>query len=119
MKLSATYQSILVICVGFLLLYLWLGHLWLLYIGLGVGVVSLLSHRVAELMVRGWEMLGRALGYVNSRIILSLIYVLIVLPMALFYRASRQKTLQMRRSGGSYWVTRDHPYRRQDLENPW
>ena len=63
---------------------------------------------VAKLFHRGWMRFAFALGYVNSRILLTLIYVLVFLPYGLVSRLFGRDPLQIRdRTSETYWNRRD------------
>lgn len=53
----------------------------------------------------GWMKIARAVGNFNARVILSLFYLIFMVPMGLFVRASRD-FLGLRRPEGSGWIAR-------------
>ena len=70
-------------------------------------VIGLFIPKVAKLFHRGWMSFAFALGYVNSRILLTVIYFLIFLPYNLVSRVLGRDPLQIRQRGGeSYWNQR-------------
>jgi hypothetical protein len=110
----------LVIVTG-LLVIAWLAKLpWLNYVAIGVGVVSILSSSVARAIEWGWFKLALALGWVNSRILLSVIYFVFLMPIAWVSRLFTKDPLDLRkRKTASLFVTRNHVYTKKDLENIW
>jgi len=75
---------------------------------------------VAAWISRGWLALARALGYVNSKILLTLIFYLFLTPLAWFYRLCHGDFLQLKpKNPDSYWTPRDHAYTKDDLEKLW
>lgn len=114
-------ESCLVITVGLLALFLWLKNPWLLRSALVVGALGAFSPWAADKIHRGWELLARALGWVNGRILLSAVFFVFLTPIAWFARRAKAMDLQLRRKpeGGSYYVERDHTYEPKDLENTW
>ena len=114
--MQASYKTTLSICVGFLVLHHFWGFEWMFYAAALVGAASLISSKVAIWIAIGWEHLGKALGYVNSRIILSAVYFLILLPMSAFYKLSKSKTLQLQKSERSYFQERNHVFAMEDLK---
>ena len=69
-----------------------------------------------------WLGLSRVLGAVMSRVILTLVFVLVITPIGALRRLLGHDTLQLRRfkSGdGSVWWTRDHLFAPSDLEKPY
>jgi len=57
----------------------------------------------------GWMRLAALLGYVNSRILLGLVYFLVITPYGLVMRLFGRDVLQRRGAApDSYWVPRKH-----------
>lgn len=73
-----------------------------------------------KLLYRGWMKFAHVLGWVNTRIILTLVYLLIMTPLALIFKVLGKDPMN-RRLGGqdSYWAKRKsklfekEDYRRQ------
>lgn len=110
--------------VGFLILSFITTREWLseglIYSAVTIGVLSLISVRMHQQILRLWFGLAKILGFVNSRIILTVVYFLILVPMAILSRLLGRITVQLKkREGESYFVTRNHKYSKADLENPW
>jgi len=73
-------------------------------------LVALFSPSWAERFNRGWMAFARALGYVNSRILLSLVYYVVMTPLGLVLRLIGQDPLRRRGARQqSYWVPRQSP----------
>lgn len=60
------------------------GWPWLL--ALALVIISLLVPRLLKPVNRGWLFIGNILGYVNTRIILGIIYLLIFTPTAFLFK---------------------------------
>ncbi len=59
---------------------------------------------------RGWFRLAAVLGYINSRILLSIVYFLVITPFGLVMRLFRRDVLRRRKSGqATYWIPRQCP----------
>ncbi len=117
---NKTYQTILVICLGLVVLAV-LAHVQpVLWLAVAVGVVALISEKLARLIERGWMIFSETLGKIMSRLLLSLIFFIILTPLALVYRLLGKDGLSLKPAGGnSLFKTRDHQYRADDLEKPW
>lgn len=112
-------KSILVITVGFTILGFFSKTDWPFYVAIAVGLAAIISNRAAELINKIWFGLAKILGYVNSRILLTIIYYLFLLPMALLSRLSKNKTIILKQQGSSYYAERNHQFEKADFENPW
>lgn len=57
-----------------------------------------------------WMRLAHALGWVNSRILLALLFYLVMTPMGLMQRLAGRDALRRRGAGSeSYWIPRSAP----------
>ena len=76
------------------------GGLLLILIGLVLPAASRIFHQ-------GWMRFAGVLGYVNSRILLSLMFYLVITPYALVMRLFGRDTMNRRGAGKqSYWIPR-------------
>ena len=69
-----------------------------------------------------WFGLGNVLGSVISKIMLSVVYLLIVLPVAIFRRFMGKDTLLLKKfkgGSGSVMRSRNHNFEASDLEKPF
>ena len=83
------------------------GHsfgVWTLWIGLPALLLSALAPRLLLRPYQGWMALGHALGWVNSHLILGLVFVLVLQPIALVMRLAGHDPLRRRssRAASSY-----------------
>lgn len=98
---------------------LWRGHLLRAEILGGAGLllvlVGLLAPRWALPFHLAWMKFAGVLGFVNSRILLSVMYYGVMTPAGFLMRmAGRDPLKRRRKSAGSYWIPR--PKTRQDRE---
>lgn len=127
MTAAEAFKTVATFCVVFILIGLWFHFrseaewaIWMISIAAGLIALSLLSSSIALILAKAWMGLGKALGWVNSRIILSVVFLFVLTPVSLVYRLVKGDTLQLRRNPGkSYFSKRKHPYRFEDLQNPW
>jgi hypothetical protein len=114
------YKTILVIVTGLIALALIFKISWLMLVALAIGIVSIFIPAAAKGIEWAWLKLAMGLGWVNSRIILSLVYFIFLLPLAWVSRMFTKDPLTLkRRKTASLFVTRDHLYTKKDLENIW
>jgi len=77
---------------------------------LALCLVALISPSWAEGFNRGWIAFAAALGYVNSRVLLSLMYYLVVTPIGIVLRLAGHDALHRRApQRESYWIPRETP----------
>jgi hypothetical protein len=116
------FQSLLVIVTGFLVLaYVFPGgrQYWVAA-AMTVGLLGLISAVTRNAVLWVWEKLALVLGWINSRILLSAVYIIFLVPIGLLFRVFKGDPLSIRRPPlDSLFVQRDHKYTREDLEHPW
>lgn len=123
------FKNILVIVIGFaaisyLVAWKWPEQVklsrWLLNSALIIGLISLISSTIAKWIEWAWLKLAMGLGWINSRIILSIIYFVFLLPIAWISRLFTKDPLMLKaRNADTLYVARDHEYKKEDLENIW
>jgi hypothetical protein len=92
------------------------------YAALGLLLIGLLFRRLAVKLSVLWLSFAAVLGAVNSKILLTVIYYLVLVPVALIYRRIHGSPMNLGRgndSQRSYWTVRDHRFEPRDLERPW
>ncbi|MGB0863575.1 MAG: SxtJ family membrane protein [Saprospiraceae bacterium] len=112
-------EAILVMVLGLLFFYFLFEKVWLLSIAFGTGMISLLIPFVGKWLVKGWLKLAEGLGWVNSRILLSIIFFLILTPIAIVSRLFKKNSLRLKNDTNSIWVERNKTYTKKDLEKMW
>lgn len=116
------YKANLTIAMGLVLLYIFAyPNRYLLYVGTAVGVVTVVWPALAQWISRGWYKLAEGLGYVNSRILLTLVFFVLLLPIALLYRLFSHNVLALHsgRTAKSLYKERNHQYVASNLKNVW
>ena len=109
-----TRQSVLMVGAVLLLIAGW--NVWkdrpLVYgiagvCGLLLILIGLVSPAASRVFYRGWMRFAGVLGYVNSRILLSLMFYLVITPYGLVMRVFGRDTMNRRGAGKqSYWIPR-------------
>jgi hypothetical protein len=119
-------KSLMVMVVGFLALYFIANYLWdkdikaFLYISVGIGVLSLMSETIANLILKIWFKFATILGWINTRIILGLVFFVFLTPFAWLQKLfSRKNYLSLKDSENKVFHTRNHQYKPEDFDNIW
>ncbi len=85
----------------------------------GIGAVLLVLGLVHPPLLKypsaAWWRFSRALGYVNARVLLSIIFFLILTPLGLFWRLTGKDPLARRRRNWSGWAV--YPVRYKDAKH--
>ncbi len=125
MSKSKIYEALLVISTGFLVLYLFgiikhgVSNEIFIYLACGIGISGIFLKPLGKIIALGWFKLADLLGFVMSKFIMAVIYIVILVPVATLYKLTKKDRLQLRRSPKTKWITREHQYSSDDLKNIW
>ena len=112
------------LALAFLLLLIWFftrheGVVYAAIIFLLVGMIWSAAMRPLAFL---WFGLSNVLGKIMSSVLLSAVYLIVVLPVAVLRRLMGKDSLRLRqwRSGtGTCFVAREHSYTSEDLKHPY
>lgn len=113
------FQTILVITLGFIGLSFLFKTEILMYIGIGIGVIAALVPVTAPYISLAWYKLGEALGWVNGKILLSVVFFIFLVPMGMIYRWTKKNALNRKDSEPTLFKVRDHQFTAKDIQDPW
>ena len=110
----------LTITAGFLVLFLLFKKDAFLYVALGVAITALVFPFFGKGIVWLWYKLAEVLGWINSRILLSLVFFLILYPVSLLYKLVTKNPLKLKeRNDNTLYQTRNHLYKEEDFKYTW
>ncbi len=117
-----TYETMCVLALVSLLAGLWFGQPLLLYLAALLLLLTLVVKPAAAWLAGIWLRFAQVLGNFNAKVILTLIFYLILTPIAMVYRLWRGDALgihRRRHNPHSHWHRREHTYAKADLEKAW
>lgn len=85
-------------------------------------IVIMAAPKVFALPAKGWFAFSHLLGTVMTKVLLSLLFAIVVLPVALIRRAMGADAMKLKpwKSGDdSVFQVRDHTFKPTDLETPY
>jgi hypothetical protein len=110
-------DGILALVLVLVLLYFITGNIILAYIAFGLGILSLASRYFATLLYRPFTWLTGLIGKINNVLLLSIIYWIILTPVAFFMKG--KSGVKLKKPAGSNFTERNHLFSPDDLKNPW
>ena len=120
---SKNYQAketMLVITVGFLVLYFVFKKVVFVDLALGFGLVGVLSFYLSEKIDLVWGWLSAVLGKVSNTVLLGVVFFVVVTPVGVIRRLAKKGRMKRFEPGaGSNFTSRDHWFEAKDLENTW
>jgi hypothetical protein len=81
--------------------------------------IGLLIPFLAEKIHWAWMKLAHVMGYVMSKVLLTVIFIVVLLPLSIFSRMAGKNTLQLARGKKTYFKDRNYTYDKASLENVW
>ncbi|MDH5382031.1 MAG: SxtJ family membrane protein [Cyclobacteriaceae bacterium] len=113
------YKNVLVIVVGLSVFYYLFDEIILLYSILVLGVLSVFSDKFAILLNFVWMRFAMALGWINSRILLTIVFYIFLFPLAILSRLFTKDPLRLKAPEGSNFINRDYLFKKSDIKNIW
>jgi hypothetical protein len=118
-QVDTSKSTILVICMGFLVVYLVFHVKWALYTSLGVGVVAIASSWASQKIEWAWNKLSLVLGYIVPNILLSVIFFLFLFPISLLSRLFKKDPLMLSANHKSYFIDINKAMDKASFEKTW
>ena len=118
MKWQQKHSSLAVIALGFLLFYFFYQKQWML-LPVAVAFMGFLIGKLGYFIHLSWMMLAKVLGYMNSRILLTVLFFVVLTPIALVKRFFTASEFTNSKKINSAFQDRGHLYSKQDLINTW
>ncbi len=117
-------EVMLTLCVAFIVLW-WVTnkvHIWMPGTALVVGFVGMFSKYLTSKIAYGWMKMAEMMGGTMNKVMLSLIFFLFLVPIAILSRIlSRGKSslLLKKPETNTYFFDRKQRYTAKDFENTW
>lgn len=111
-------ETIVVLVLALIIVHMVWGNKYVLWGALTLGAIGVFIPYLAGKIHWAWMKLAHAMGWVMSKVMLTLVYVLVVVPMGVFSR--KKITMQLKANNSqSYFRERNYTYKKEDLENVW
>jgi Saxitoxin biosynthesis operon protein SxtJ len=82
-------------------------------------IVALAVPPLAKYIHMGWMKLAQAIGFVMNKVLLTVVFIVIVIPLGILSRITGKNSIRLQKDATSYFKTRNHTYTKADLENMW
>jgi hypothetical protein len=89
---------------------------WLAAAGVWASAALIYPWALAPLY-RWWMAFGHVLGWINTRLIMGLVFVAMVIPTALLLRLFGKDPMRMRQRLSSYWIRREGEFTSQSMKD--
>jgi len=113
-------ETLLTISTGFTVLYLFFNINAFVYIAVGMGLIALFWGKAARVISWLWFKLGEGMGFISSKIILTLVFYIVLLPLAVLSRLFKNDYLMLKKgSQDSIFFDVNRKYGPADFEKMW
>lgn len=119
MKKCENIISVLAILIWFALIYFITKNNIFLYISFLILLLAIISRKFSILIIRFWTKFGIFLGYINSKIILFIIFYLFVTPYSIILRIFNKKISILIKNKFTSFITKEYTYSAKDFKNMW
>jgi hypothetical protein len=109
----------MVIITGLLVIFLLSEKSWIIPVSIAFGAIFIFINPLATLIHKGWMTLAKVLGWIMSKLILSLLWYIILTPLAFIYRLTGHDELQLKKDKNSQFSDCPKEYSPADFEKPW
>jgi apolipoprotein N-acyltransferase len=113
-------ETMLVLSMGCLLVNVLFHWKPALYLCFGFGLTGIFSGWLSRQIDRVWMWVARVLGWLSNGLLLSVVYLLVLLPVALIRRMrNKDRLTYFDKAARSNFIARDHLFTKEDLEKMW
>jgi len=119
MQKDTSTTTMLVISMGFLILFLIFSWQWSVILSLIVGLLGIVSKSLSKRIEKGWMGLAHILSYIIPSILLAMVFYLILFPMALISKLFTKDPLMLSGNYDSYFVDVNKKVEKSQFEKVW
>lgn len=113
-------QTILVITIGFLIIYQINGNNLFLYISLIVGIIGIFSDYLSNKIVWVWDKITWVLSKIMPNVLLTIVFYLFLFPIALLSRIfGNNDVLSLKNTKPSLFKDSNKSFTKVDFEKTW
>lgn len=112
-------KTLIVIAIGFAIIFLVLKIKWAILVTALVGIVGFASPVIGRIIEKYWLLLAKFMGIITSSILLFLIYFLILSPLAWLSRLGKKDPLMLTRKEGSLFVDVHKNFPMESFKKTW
>jgi hypothetical protein len=119
MARNKVLETMLVLVLALMVFYRTTNNGYLFLLAIIVGAIGLFVPSLAEKIHFAWMKLAEGLGFVTSKIILTIIFFIILVPISFLFKAFGKNNVQMKPGNDSCFKERNFTYTPESLENVW
>lgn len=119
-KKTNPIKTVLTISIGFGIIFLLTDLNWSIYTSVIVGILGLISNKLAQIIDFLWMKLAKVLSLIIPNILLTIIFYLFLYPISVLSKIFRSKdTLQLKNKKDSVWIDKTQQIEKASFEKLW
>lgn len=119
-KSSHPLKTVLIITVGFLVIYVISKQFTFLYIAVAVGLLGSISDYLAEKIDWLWTKLGWLLSFIVPNIIMTIVFYIVLTPTAFLSRIfGKSDPMDLNNSQSFLFKEKETTFSKESFEKPW
>jgi hypothetical protein len=119
MKTDTSKSTILVISMGFLVLFLVFSWQWAVFVSLAVGIIGITSNSLSQKIEKGWMISARFLSYIIPPILLGMVFYFFLFPISIISRLFTRDPLMLSNKYKTYFVDINKEVDKKNFEKIW
>ena len=119
MKVDTSKSTVLVISMGFLLIYFIFSWYWSVILSFAIGALGISSNYVSKKIEWIWMRMAHFLSYIIPNILLGIIFYFILFPISLLYRLFSKDPLMLSGIHKSYFIDVAKTVEKSNFEKTW
>ena len=114
-------KTLNILALAALVFYFITSSAWLVWAALALLALASFDNPLARILSTGWLKFSEALSIVMSKVILTLVFYVFLVPVAVLYRLFNKEISSHFRNGdkSSLFAEIKQPFSRKSFENPW
>lgn len=118
-KADTSKSTILIISIGFLILYLAFSWQWCVIVSLLIGVIGIISSSLSKKIEWGWMKLAKLMGYIIPNILLTIVFFLFLFPISLLSKLFSKDPLMLSKKYKTYFIDINREIDKKSFEKIW
>jgi hypothetical protein len=119
MKTDTSKSTILVISMGFLIIYVVFSWHWAVLVSLVIGVIGILSSYLSKKIEWVWMKISQLLGYIIPNILLTIMFFLFLYPISLLSKLFSKDPLMLSNKHKTYFIDINKEIDKKSFEKTW
>lgn len=109
----------MVLVLTLLILYYLQKKPWFFFAAVGIGLIGLFIPALAEKIHWLWMKLAEGLGFVTSKILLTIIFFVVLVPLSAISKLFRKPAMKLKGDANSFFKSRNFTYTPKSMEDVW